>query len=270
VQSFFQNWLYFGCAIEVLAIPGIEVRQSDLLDETCRFVSTRRLPRLIRRWREKVDQLGGKASRTHIEWAMKTALILKQVSDFVDVYCLPYYGARATARPEGTPSPVSELTWMSIIAMGHTLGEAMIAYYKIVRTGNHWGASRLLKRRLLNKGWCPMDVERSMTDIGIDGHYYLARMERTEANISHKYCSESECTARNVDRDTYQQKHVRRSGDCGGEVKADVPTVVEIIKTPGHVPVFRWDPRRKELEIKSSHMIRRGSSDPPFVAISHV
>ncbi len=115
-----------------------------------------------------------------------------------------------------------------------------------------------------------MDVERSMTDMGIDGHYYLAWMDRPERHLSHDECTTHECIARNVNRDTYQQKHACRSGDCGGGVKADISAVVRIIETPDHGPVFRWNPRKRELEVASSHMIRRGSSNPPFVAISHV
>ncbi|KAI1080626.1 hypothetical protein F5B20DRAFT_579873 [Whalleya microplaca] len=272
VQSFFQNWLYFGCATEVLAIAGVGMCQSDLLDETGHFLSTRRLPRLIRQWRSNVRRLGGKSTGTHIDWAMKTARILKRVSDFVDSYCLPYYGVRAAAVEGlgGAHSPVSELTWVSIIALGHTLGEAMLAYYGIVRTGNNWGASRLLKRHLLDNGWCPMDVERSMTDMGIDGHYYLSQMKRPESHISHAGCTVAECRARNVDKETYRQKHVRETNDCGGAVKADVVSVIQTINLEGHIPVFRWNSREKRLEMESSRMIRRGVSDPPFVTISHV
>ena len=203
---------------------------------------------------------------------MKAALILKRVSDFVDLYCLPYYGSRAAAKMQESGdarAPLSELTWMSIIALGHTLTEAMISYYDIRRTGNHWGASPLLKRRLLRKGWCPMDVERSMTDIGIDGHYYLVRTARAEANISHEACTEKECKARDVDKMSCQQRHVQESGDCGGKVTTDIPSVVKIIKT-GNLPVFKWDLMRKQLEVKSSRLVRRGIADPPFVAISHV
>ena len=53
---------------------------------------------------------------------------------------------------------------MFIIGLGNTLIEAMISYYDIRRIGRHWGASPLLKRRLLQNGWCLINVYRSMTD----------------------------------------------------------------------------------------------------------
>lgn len=40
VEAFFQRWLYFGSAIEVFAISGVELKASDLLDSDRRYVST--------------------------------------------------------------------------------------------------------------------------------------------------------------------------------------------------------------------------------------
>lgn len=272
VEAFFQSWLYFGCAIEVLAISGIAAQPSDLLDADRRFVSTRQLPFLIRQWRQKVIQINDKNSPVHIEWAMKTALILKKVSSFVDTYCLPYYGPQIAAemrKSRNAKSPLPEKIWISIIALGHTLMEAMISYYDIRRTGNHWGASSMLRNRMLRKGWCPMDVERSLTDMGIDGHYYVAKMPNSEVNISHESCTKDECLARNIDEYTYKQRHVQKEGDCGGMKEVDMTLLIRIIKS-GEVPVFTWESVTKELKINSSRFVKRGVSDPAYIAISHV
>ncbi|GAB1318000.1 hypothetical protein MFIFM68171_08210 [Madurella fahalii] len=219
VQSFFQNWLYFGCAVEVLAVAGVHLEPSDLVDETGRFVSTRRLPRFIR------------------QMAQPAALILKRVSVFVDTYCLPRNVVAASSGGLGTPSarPCSLTTTSAAPA---TTGAP-----RLCSNGACWA-----------KGWCPMDVERSMVDMGIDGHYYLTQMERPEGHISHESCNSSQCTARNVDRETYCQKHVSGESDCGGGVAADMAAVISIIETPA--------------AYLSS--VRRGFSDPPFVCISHV
>lgn len=65
-QAFFQTWLFFGCVIEVLAVAHVEVEQRDFLDNTGRYVSTRRLPHFIRQWKRKIDELHGTRSSTHI------------------------------------------------------------------------------------------------------------------------------------------------------------------------------------------------------------
>ena len=172
----------------MLAISGVAAEQSDLLDADSKLVSTRRLPFLIRQWRQKVTHIEDKNSPVHIQYAMKTALILKKVLGFVERYCLPYYRPRGSAERQksgNATSPLPDKIWISIIALGHTLMEAMISYYDIRRTGNHWGASPMLRDWMLHKGWCPIDVERSLTDMGIVGHYYLAKLSNPEVNISH-------------------------------------------------------------------------------------
>ena len=272
IAAFFQSWLYFGCAIEVLAISGVTVQQSDLLDEDRLFVCTHKLPFLLRQWKYRMGKIANKNHPTQIRWAMKTALILRKVSDFVDAYCLPYHGPRITSttqRSRNTTSPLPEKVWMSIIALGQTLGEATVRFYDIRSTGNHWGASPMLKRRMLSKGWCPMDVERSLTDLGIDGCYYLSKLENLDDARSHGQCSQDQCVAGNIDEDTYQQKHLRDESDCEGMKAVDIGRLMEIVDQ-GAIPVIHWDIATKKLEITSSHTTRRGVSNPPYIALSHV
>lgn len=269
IGAFFQNWLYFGCAIEVLAISGVAAQPSDLLDDEREYVSTRRLPSLLRQWRQRAMRLK-KTDSLYSESVMKTALILKKVSSFVDTHCLPYHGPRNTieSRTWGPLSPLPEKIWVSIIGLGHTLMEAMICYYDIRRLQNHWGASGLLRSRMLRKGWCPMDVERILTDMGIDGHYYISRMSRPEPDMSHKKCTEGRCDARNIDETKYKQKHAQEGCGCGAR-EVDTALLCKIIKS-GNIPVFSWDSVRKELKISSTYTVKRGVSEPAYIAISHV
>ncbi|RVX75976.1 hypothetical protein B0A52_00333 [Exophiala mesophila] len=271
IPEFFQNWLFFGCAIEVFSISGVVVSQSDLLDNERQHVDTRRLPSLIRQWRQRAQQTGGKNSATIIQWATKTALILKKVSDYVDLYCIPYSDSkrgRQILQHRHPNLPLPEKVWVSIIALGHTLTEAMLSIYGIVRTGSKWGSSSLLKQKMLNRGWCPMDVQRSLRDMGVDGHYYIAKSSNLEVNISHDRCTQSQCFARNIDEVTYQQKHCCESGKCN-MVLVDEALLCKIIDA-GQVPVCSWDQSKTRLSLKPSTIEKRGSSSLPFLAISHV
>ncbi|KAI1370224.1 hypothetical protein F4677DRAFT_369790 [Hypoxylon crocopeplum] len=270
VEAFFQTWLYFGFAIEVLAVSGIIIQPSDLLDEERKYVSTRQLPVFLRQWRQRAIRLK-RTDPSHIDSVMKISLILKRVSSFVDTYCLPYYGRRdivALRRAQSSSSPIPENIWVSIIGLGHTLMEAMIRYYDIARLPNHWGASTLLQTRLLRKGWCPMDVERILTDLGIDGHYYISRMLRPDSEISHKNCTRSQCDAQNIDEKNYKQKHVREGCNCNAR-EVNTAHLCEIIEH-GEVPVFNWDSGRSELRITSANIVKRGVSQPAYIAIFHV
>lgn len=270
IQSFLQTWLYFGCAIEVLAIAKVDAKQSDFLDETGRYVSSRKLPSLIRQVRVNIRQ---QDEATRVQWAMKTFVILRDVSRWVDRYCIPLSGAEkpAVKSPEDIIHPLTELTWISIIVLGHTLSESLSSglYYDIRTTKVQWGRSRLLKTCLLQNGWCPLDVERALSELGIDAHYYMLQMQRPEPHLSHEDCSRTSCIARNVNVATYRQLHVKEDGDCGGSINADMDKLVEIVKN-GYIPVYRWFPDTKQLEVVPSIPIQKGLSNPPFIALSHV
>ena len=114
-----------------------------------------------------------------------------------------------------------------------------------------------------------MDVERSLTDMGIDGHYYIAKMQISEVNVLHNLCTKDQCLAWNIDEETYRQKHVREECDCGGMKVVDTALLTAIIERD-EIPVFSWDQVYRKLNITSSHMVRRGVSHPAYVAISHV
>lgn len=272
IQEFFQNWLFFGFAIEVLAISGVKVEQSGLLDESQQYVSTRRLPFLIRQWRFRILQLGGKNSPLSIDWAMKIALILKKVSSYIDMYGVAIPKGKCgptTLSGKGQILPLPEKVWMSIIAMGHTFAEAMLSFHGVVRTSIKWGASTLLKRRILSKGWCPMDAQKTMVDLGIDGHYFMAKSENPEVNISHDLCTTNQCLARNIEEVSYQQKHACEDGQCGRMVLVDEVALCKIIDAD-EIPVFCWNAVEKKLDIRTSHVLKRGRASIPFIAISHV
>lgn len=88
----------------------------------------------------------------------------------------------------------------------------------------------------------------------MDGHYYLSRMERMEGHISHEGCSERACTARNVDWETYRQRHVCGDGWC--EVReVDVEAVVRFTEE-GNVPVVEWDAAGGKLTVTRPKMAR--------------
>lgn len=272
IQAFFQNWLYFGCIIEVLAITGIEAKKSDFLDSEQQMVTTRKLPSFLRKWRQIVKQ--EKEEAHIIDWAMRTDLILRKVSNFVNFYCLPYAsgGERISEdirKERNATSPLSEKIWMSIIALGHTLMEGMLFYYDIRRTANNWGASTMLKRRMLKNGWCPMDVQRSLTDMGIDGHYYIAKLSNPQGLDLHKRCSDYQCIAQDIDEKQYKIQHVREDNDCDGLIELDITRLIKIIESE-NTPVVTWNPSTKMLKVVPSKTQKRGVSTPPYVAISHV
>lgn len=274
VQAFFQNWLYFGCAIEVLRVSGVTIRQEDLLDADQKYVSTRRLPAFIRQWRKNIKAIGDKNHPQFISWAMEVALILKKVSNFVDIYCsasgnMTQPSTSGPRRIGNMVLPLPEKVWVTVIALGHTFTEALLRYHNIVCTGNKWGASLFLKRRMLQKGWCPSDVERSLTDIGIDGHYFMAKSANTETNLNHGLCTIDQCVARNINEAKYTQNHAPEcSGRCAA-IAIDEASLAGIIDN-NEIPVVSWNAEEKILDVEPTYVLKRGVSDPAYLCLSHV
>lgn len=275
VRDFFQGWLFFGSVIEFLSICNVSAQHSDFLTEDGQYVTTKRLPQMLREWK-KVAQERLRYDPLIISTTMQAALILGTVRDFVDDYCLPRGGGQgfpADVRVQlVAKSPLPQRVWMSIIALGHALTSAMINGCDIRRTGSRWGGSIMLEQRMLAKGWCPLDVRRTFFDhsMSIYEQYYLSKMQNKDKSISHDTCTEFECRGRNVDEATYRQLHAPSChGKCGGFQYADLERLTKVIRD-GDIPVFKWNLQSNELELKVVKVNAQGVGEPPFMAISHV
>jgi len=276
VQAFFQTWLYFGCVIEVLKVPKVECSTTDFLDPDKKYVSTTRLPSKIRKWKRKIQRMKDQKRERRLEKYLKEVnAILTVLSKFVNYYCgtagLPRLDTQLV-KSKRMDWPVSEEVSMSIIALGYTLNQAMLTFHGIVRTKNRWGYSTLLKSRMLDAGWCPMDVRRSLTDMGIDGHYYIAAFPNLQAKPNsagkrlHDDCTEDRCVAQDIDEKTYVTQHAEHGCNCDN-VLVDIHHVVKIIEEGG-TPVVTWHEANKELHVETFDEVK--SSLTPYISISHV
>ena len=274
VQAFFQTWLYFGCVIEVLRITGVESTTTDFLDTDKRFVTTKNLPSKIREWKRNVKTA---KQRKHNEvlgkWVADIEEILGVLSKFINHYCgAP--GVRSgseIAKSGGTGWPVSEEITMSIIALGYTLRQAMFEFNEIVRARNPWGFSHLLRTCMLQAGWCPMDVRRSLTDMGIDGHYYIAASRNPQGPQHHTRCTEEMCSASSINEDTYVTKHTDEcwlTEHCKDKhVLVDVDCVLDIMRNGG-TPVVSWNATENQLNVKAFNPSK--GLQFKYITISHV
>ncbi|KAL2753103.1 hypothetical protein ACRALDRAFT_2030166 [Sodiomyces alcalophilus JCM 7366] len=165
VRDFFQGWLFFGCAIEFLSLCGVSVQHSDFIAEDGQYVTTKRHPQMLREWK-KIAHKRRRSRRLTASTVIQAALILKAVRDFVDGYCLPRYGRQgvpADVRAQLVArSPLPQRAWMSVIALGHALDLAMKTGFGVDH-GSTWGGTFMLEQRMLTKGWCSVDVQRTYT-----------------------------------------------------------------------------------------------------------
>ncbi len=240
VQAFFQTWLYFGCVIEVLKVPKVECSTTDFLDPDKKYVSTTRLPSKIRKWKRKIQRMKDQKRERRLEKYLKEVnAILTVLSKFVNYYC-------GTA---GLPRLDTQL---------------------VKSKRMDWPVSEEV--RMLDAGWCPMDVRRSLTDMGIDGHYYIAAFPNLQAKPNsagkrlHDDCTEDRCVAQDIDEKTYVTQHAEHGCNCDN-VLVDIHHVVKIIEEGG-TPVVTWHEANKELHVETFDEVK--SSLTPYISISHV
>ncbi|KAJ6588676.1 hypothetical protein B0H19DRAFT_1248297 [Mycena capillaripes] len=268
VEAFFQTWLYFGTLTSVFKLNGIKVDPKELIatDKQSGQVivtTSEALPRRLRDWKMK----GNRDAQSKA--AEKTVALIEKVATYIDRYCgvegREHEGSMR-APTNAVPWPVAEEISMSIIALGFTFTGAIREMYEASTFSMGWGASPMLKAKLLSAGWCPLDVRRLFSDVGIDGQYYLALAKFPHDTGLHGRCDERACRARTVDEANYVTPHLHTGRPC----QEDVATrdVVRIIQNEG-IPVLSWI---KNLDGGGSGFIVEDArvSELPFVAISHV
>ena len=184
VENFFQTWLFFGFAIEILKAAGLTVTTEDFLapepTESPRVVTTQKIPSLLVEWKRLWPLPEGvspectckswidpnqnrcraetcwknfRHARDSLAWR-KTLQVLDRACVFVDRYCTRSRNHQSSEQSTRN-WPVSDEISTSIIALGYTLRRAAIAIYDIPRMRNEWGTatSSLLRERLSGK-WC--------------------------------------------------------------------------------------------------------------------
>jgi hypothetical protein len=281
VESFFQSWLYFGTLISVFKLGHIKVKEPDFITagEHGTFLTTNRLPSRILAWKAKCQNREDSGPA----WT-KTKKIFGELSTYIDRYCgiegREHVGIARAATTPAIAWPVSEEISLAIIALGYILRKVAIEIYRPggEEQDNRWGASNLLKKRLIENGWCRMDVRRLLSDMSIDGHYYLALQRCPQGLQTHWDCGETLCLAGNVDEKRYVTRHVDNCGCDGDEHGTATSEVVGIIEDDrgttegeieGGIPVLSW---WKVGESSQPRFIvdNARSRKIKYVAISHV
>ncbi|KAH0566238.1 hypothetical protein GP486_000359 [Trichoglossum hirsutum] len=264
VEAFFQTWLYFGAIIEVLSIAEVSANTGDFLDPSKRFVSSRNLPSKLRRLKKKASNT---SKEWQNQWHIETKNILGQLSEYLRHYC---NSSDSVTDAKDANWPVSEEISMSMIALAYTLDQATADFYgKPISC--KLPTSTLLRRRMLQSGWCPTDIQRAEKDMAIDGHYYIATLSKPLGNLSHEKCTPFTCSASSIPEDEYTVKHTDECCNCehcrDEHVEIDVKLVVKSLKAGGF-PVVFWITSENRLGVKEFNAEK--DKKPTYVAISHV
>jgi hypothetical protein len=267
VESFLQEWLFFGLLYEVLRE---DFKKEDLLlkrEGRPWTITTSNLPDALwsykRRWASMShDEHAQNQRRTH------TKACLGEASEFVN----KFLGSLST---EQATIPLREDVILSITIMVGTLSAAAAEVCRISKFSTTRPKS--VDTLLLNHHWCPTSLAMlERRGFGPQGMFYAAMLGPLPSDRDHSSCSkdEVECKANNVDRSTYKTEH---SPDCRAkkhDAKSNCPfehvdhdKVCTIVESAELHPVVAL---LSESDSTFCLEVQRSNSSQPYVAISHV
>ncbi|KAL4901111.1 hypothetical protein BDW74DRAFT_170459 [Aspergillus multicolor] len=288
VEQFFQTWLFFGLAIDVLKLGGVWAWVSDFLKpEThgkARIVDTSKLPEMLVEWEKGIKKRG----QLKKDWTTLNKKF-ERAASILDRFCKPDDETLPLQQDKPRPWPVRDEIATTLIAMASSVRRAAYNVCKPGISGTEaWPAaarSKILTRRLLAK-WCIADVTTTLKQLPIDGHYYLAASPGLDADEldHHAKCVRAHCRYK-YDLDMYETRHFKDDGcredvkwgwDMGGERRATswMDFITRVIGKPGSdtmIPIALWNGRADALELSSYQFNLDGPHPrPEYVAISHV
>ena len=276
VESFLQEWLFFGLLYEVLRE---DFKREDFLckkEGSPWTITTSNLPGLLwiykRRWTSmSYDQLA-RAQRSTRTWAC-----LDEASDFVNKFLGSESKFISSESKRLASIQLQEWVILSITIIVSTLSAAVAEVYnraKFVIT-----RPKCVDTLLLDHHWCPTALAMlERQGFGPQGMFYAAMLGPLPSKRDHikNFCSNDdfECKANNVDRDTYETAHAPDCKDVEHVANSNCPfeyvghdslcTEVESVGTHPVVVVLNESDPTFRLDL------RRSNSHQPYVAISHV
>ncbi|KIA75696.1 hypothetical protein HK57_00512 [Aspergillus ustus] len=290
VERFFQTWLFFGLAIDVLAVGDVKATTETFLKPRgitkARIVDTSSLPALLVRWEANMKRNGASAS-TFLDLNAR----FERAAEILDRFCritdpgehLPL----ETNKPR--PWPVRDEIATTLIALVSTLRQAALRACGEgtgIDPTSPWPAharSRILARRLQRKA-CVADVTTMLKQLPVDGHYFLAASPGLDSEEldHHAECVRAHCLY-DYDENMYVTRHtndkyhlgdscpdsVEYGGQLGPErgLEGWVDAVHHILDK-GAAPIALWVKGLKKLWSVEYHF--EGRRRPDYVAISHV
>jgi hypothetical protein len=222
ILCFFQSWCFFGLLLEVLQVIGMKVTVEDFIKREAgsaeshrkALVSTDNLPWLIREWENGTRELTENEKSDRFTSIYKN---LREVAQFVwlaGAFAIDadgrHFFSDETEQWEDDAS-VGNVVQLSIMILWEYLGSAAIMFYKPKTTiyDIAMGQSAYLRKRMLQAGWCPHEIQ-SLSDqlIGAVCLYYLSSLNRHSLGRDHEACKvSSRCVYEKLDLQKYTTGH---------------------------------------------------------------
>jgi hypothetical protein len=267
VESFLQQWLFFGLIYEIVNSCGLVLHNFDDFvsvddDDSTRLVTTRHLPKIIEKWQQAKNALPSD----------QQVMIIGQVDDILAD--ARYFVSKLTyLAPSGEIDlPMDEAILLSIIILGETLEFSKANIFKNVTAGqvapiNLWGNRHILGHLMREKGCCPDHVHMLEEITSASTMYYIYRSGLLRGTKDHDSCIAGRCVAYQIDPQSYETSHVSKGCVCD-HIELPMEKIRSILSSGG-VPVISFASPVTSYNDFDLDVVE-ASDEILYVAISHV
>lgn len=261
LQSFLQNWLFFGILKTILPIE-VDKAFTRTDEGGATIVSTASLPSCLRQWHQLQAKLPVEERRALYQ--TNIAVLKEAYTPVLLLSDLPE-NSRSNFFP---PWPRSVA--LSCAAICETLQAANKAILDpddqfVGWTGSFSRASLLLEQMEI-QGWCPFIVAGVEEEGSVALKYYFATMGAPLVKRNHRRCSDYECKAKD-----FLPKELQHAEGCNGcslssIVMEELRDLIKRDQTPIIQFVTTGEPTGNEARV----VVRGADHSTPYVALSHV
>jgi hypothetical protein len=256
--QFAQEWLYFTLLKEVFREVGNSIDHQEFIARSRKrepTVNSTCLTKYIAAWRRKEAHTSSDKKTAAKRVRMKFAQVARQLEKL--------------SHTELAVSPVG----LSIIILLETLSTACSVIYEVEHDDVFWVDVRhaLPKLRMREQGWCPNKLKMLEHALNTSCLYIASNLKDTDrSGRSHEICTDYDCRTNNIDRDTYEPKHVTPGCACP-EVGPRPESLASAFGNGGYpvIQVLESGEWPSHLNI-SVTQYSSGGGRLPYVAFSHV
>ena len=258
LQSFLQNWLFFGLIHEILGhyVDAQDpVRDSGVVGASSKVLSTAVIPDALQRW------------AGHMKAGLANSA--KSCEHILRCLQLTYLNLKAAA------SAMNPELVLCLASLGDMFNHAIVIFsvhdelkmydspapWRDDIHGGYWEA------KMVSIGLCPSKI-RMVCKMAttVQTLFFASHLLQLPIPQGHDKCAEHTCSAYNNSLESYQTRHVTSQCACK-HLEIELGDLEHILED-GHLPLVRIRPGRTLAELSLDLVSTRDF--PAYVALSHV
>ena len=255
LEAFCQTWLFFSLINEFL---GDFCKAADFVRPESagdiKTLSTSRLPKLVRRWVESIEDGSSTITYDHIAKCLYTTFNTLEAA-----------GPEFDWRIKFCIASIGEL--FEFAANKAFNIDDHVLYNKCPRTWRRHLGNTPFVERLGRSGWCPSKIDIMMrSSTTVQSLHFFASMQDVNSAERHGLCKTKKCVAYQTDREDYKTQHATTQCRCN-DLNINSSDLDAVLAT-GALPLLRIREaeRLEELTIE----IVAAQPDSKYLALSHV